>query len=388
MSTKAQLDELLQHFAGKGPSGCGCAVAKDGQVIYEGYAGMANLEKQQPVTRDTVFRLYSMTKVIICTAAMMLHERGKFLLNEPLYAYFPSWRHMNKVEMHPNGTYRICPLEKPIEVRHAFSMAMGMPYPRLDLPTDQAMLRVRSRLEKENPNYDLLTEIDAMSEVPVAFEPGTHFLYGYRHELVAGLIQVVTGKKVSEFLQEELFDPLGMTSTGYRFFGDVRERMAAMYLKGEDGTMKDISAQRDVRHQEDAVYEGGGAGLFSTVMDYLTFTQMLACGGTFRGHHYLGRKTIDLMRRNQLNEDQLKDFRNSYLAGYGYGLGVRTMMDPAAGYSPTDVGEFGWTGVAGTYTSIDPEEGFSVVYMHQLDPNQEEEHHHRIRAAAYGLLEP
>lgn len=387
MSTKAHLNELLKRFVDNGLPGCGCAIAQNGKVIYEGYAGMANLEKQQPVTRDTVFRLYSMTKVIICTAAMMLHERGKFLLNEPLYEYFPSWRHMNKVEMRPNGTYRIKPLEKPIEVRHAFTMAMGMPYPYYELPTDQGMIRVREQLEKENPKYDLLTEIDAMSQVPVAFEPGTHFLYGYGHELVAGLIQVVSGKKVSEFLQEELFDPLNMTSTGYRFFGDVRERMAAIYQRGEDGSLKDISALRDARHQEDAVYEGGGAGLFSTVMDYLTFSQMLACGGTYNGHRFLGRKTIDLMRGNQLNEAQLKDFRNSYLEGYGYGLGVRTMMEPALGYSPTGVGEFGWTGAAGTYTSIYPEEGFSVVYMHQQDPNMEEAHHHRIRAAAYGLLE-
>ncbi len=386
MSAKEHLDALLQEFVKNGPAGCGCAVAKDGKLLYEGYAGFADLEKGTPITKDTVYRLYSMTKVIICTAAMMLHERGKFLLNEPLYEYFPEWRHMNKVVRGGNGVYEIRPLEKPIEVRHAFSMAMGMPYPGLENPTDQAMLRVREQLKKENPNYDLLTEIKAMSQVPVAFEPGTHFLYGYGHELVAGLIQVTSGKKVSEFLREELFEPLGMDSTGYRFFGDIRERMATFYRRDEDGNMTNDSAGPDEMHREDRVYEGGGAGLFSTVRDYLEFTQMLAAGGTYKGHHYLGRKTIDLMRANQLNEDQLKDFRNSYLAGYGYGLGVRTMMDPAAGYSPSSVGEFGWTGFSGTYTSIDPSEGFSVVYMHQMNPNMEEFHHHRIRAAAYGLL--
>ncbi len=387
MSTSAHMDELLKSFVtGKGPSGCGCAVAKDGEIIYEGYYGLANIEKQTPITRDTVYRLYSMTKVIICTAAMMLQERGKFLLNEPLYEYFPSWRHMNKVVTTGGGRYAIVPLEKPIEVRNAFSMAMGMPYPGLELPTDQAMLKVRKRLREQNPKYDLLTEIDAMSEVPVAFEPGTRFLYGFGHELVAGLIQVVSGKKVSDFLREELFEPLGMNSTGYRFFGDIRERMATMYHRDEDGTMTDVSEKYDVLHQEDAVYEGGGAGLFSTVPDYLQFTQMLAAGGTYRGHHYIGRKTIDLMRRNQMSDIQLRDLRGSYTAGYGYGLGVRTMMDPAGGYSPTSVGEFGWTGVAGTYCSIDPSEGFSVVYMHQLDPNMEEYHHHRVRSVAYGML--
>lgn len=199
MSCKEHLDALLQEFVQNGPSGCGCAVAKDGQLLYEGYAGYANLEQKRPTDQNTVYRLYSMTKVIICTAAMMLHERGKFLLNEPLYEYFPSWRHMNKVVRGGNGVYSIQPLEKPIEVRHAFSMAMGMPYPMLQNPTDQAMIKVREQLNKDHPNYDLLTEIDAMSQVPVAFEPGTHFLYGYGHELVAGLIQVVSGKKSRSF---------------------------------------------------------------------------------------------------------------------------------------------------------------------------------------------
>lgn len=389
MDRKQQMDALLRSFVenkAEGPAGCGCAIAKDGQILYEGYAGLANIEENRPVDRNTVFRLYSMTKVIICTAAMMLYERGLFRLNDPLYEYFPSWRHMNKVDMGLNGIYHIRPLEKTIEVRHAFSMAMGMPYPELILPTDQAMLDIRRRLRQENPNYDLLTEIDAMSQVPVAFEPGTHFLYGFGHELVAGLIQVVSGKKVSEFLQEELFTPLGMTSTGYHFFGDIESRMAAYYRKNPDGSMTDISAEHDTVHQPGKVYEGGGAGLFSTIPDYLTFTQMLANGGVWQGRQYIGRRTIDLMRSNQLNETQLKDFRNSYNAGYGYGLGVRTMMDPALGYSPTPVGEFGWTGVAGTYTSIDPEDHFSLVYMHQMDPNNEEMHHHPVRAMAYSFL--
>ena len=316
----------------------------------------------------------------------MLYDRGQFLLNEPLYNYFPEWRHMNKAVVLPDGTVEIRPLEHPILVQHAFSMSMGMPYPFGNSPTAVAMREVRAQLEKENPRYDLRTEIRAMSKVPVAFEPGTHFLYGYGHDLVAGLIPVITGKPVSQFLKEELFEPLGMTSTGYRFFGDIPERMSAFYQKSEDGTLTDISSQQDHWHDPDGVYEGGGAGLFSTVPDYLAFTQMLANGGTYKGHHFLGKTTIDLYRRNQLCPDGLKDFRNSYLGGYGYGLGVRTMMDPALGVSPSPVGEFGWTGYSGTYAAIVPEEGFSVVYMHQMSPNEEEHHHHRVRSVALGLL--
>jgi CubicO group peptidase (beta-lactamase class C family) len=112
---------------------------------------------------------------------------------------------------------------------------------------------------------------------------------------------------------------------------------------------------------------------------------MLACGGSYKGNKIIGKNTIDLMRTNQLNEQQLKEFRNSYLDGYGYGLGVRTMMDPSVG-SNTPVGEFGWTGMMGTYVAIDPSEQVSVVYMHNLQPNMEEYTHHRVRNIAFGAI--
>ncbi|MNJ61970.1 putative periplasmic esterase [compost metagenome] len=145
--------------------------------------------------------------------------------------------------------------------------------------------------------------------------------------------------------------------------------MAACYTRTASGDLEEIPGSLDEHHQADSLYEGGGVGLYSTLRDYLTFTQMLANGGTWNGEQIIGRKTIDLMRTNHLNDRQLADFNNSYNAGYGYGLGVRTMMDSAAGHSNSSIGEFGWTGAAGTWTFIDPSEGFSVVSMHQLFPN-------------------
>ena len=177
-----------------------------------------------------------------------------------------------------------------------------------------------------------------------------------------------------------------MTSTGYRFSGDQRERMAVLYHINDDGSYEPMAGMMDERFEPDQIYEAGGAGLFSNLRDYAVFTQMLACGGVYDGKRIIGRNTIDLMRTNMLNETQLNEFRNTYLDGYGYGLGVRTMMD-IAGVSNSTPGEFGWTGAAGTWTSIDPKNRFSVVYMHNTFPNNEEYHHMRVRAVAYGLLE-
>lgn len=380
------LDALLTDFTKTNLAGCACAIARHGEILYEGYHGYANLNKEIPVASDTVFRLFSMTKVVVCTAALMLFERGRFLLNEPLHEYIPEFRNSQVVKTKPNGEIYIEAAQNPILIQDAFCMTAGIPYPFGESESARQMRDLHQRLKDKHGKYSLLTEVKAVAQVPLAFEPGTQWLYGYGHDLVGALIEVVSGKPLGQFLQEELFEPLGMTSTGYRYDGDIAERMAACYTRTADGNLEEIPGSLDEYHQPDSLYEGGGVGLYSTLRDYLTFTQMLANGGIWKGEQIIGRKTIDLMRSNHLNDRQLADFKNSYNAGYGYGLGVRTMMDPAAGHSNSSIGEFGWTGAAGTWASIDPSEGFSVVYMHQLLPNMEEYHHLRVRAAAYGCL--
>lgn len=384
MSTWKDMDEFLSGHIKKGPAGCGCAVAKDGEILYENYFGYADIEKQKPITEQSIYRQMSTTKVIVCTAAMMLFERGKFLLQDPIYEYFPEWKDTMVVERLEDGTYNIRPAKRPILVRDCFTMSMGIGYGGEDYTHKRAM-EVREQLKNELGDYTLRDDIRAMSKVPIKFDPGTRWLYGFGHELVAGLIEVVSGKTVGEFLKEEIFDPLEMTSTGYRYFGDMRERMVNTYTRNKDGSLTLLAPMFDERHEPEAKYEAGGAGLFSSVLDYTKFAQMMACGGEYKGTRIIGRKTIDLMARNQLNEQQMKDYVFSYVDGYGYGLGVRTMLDPSR-TSNSSVGEFGWTGMLGTYVAIDPSERVSVVYMHNLLPNMEEYTHHRVRNIAFGAL--
>jgi len=384
MAQAKHLDALMQKFVKNGPAGCGIAVAQHGKTIYEGYFGMADKENARPIDESTTYRLYSMTKVITVTAALMLYERGEFLLNEPFYEYFPEYKDTQVVIPTGQGFYDIRKANNPILIRDAFGMTCGLPYGGGNSPTAQAIRKFNEEMDAKG-NYTIIDFVKGLANVPVAFEPGTRWAYGHGHELVAALIERVSGKKVSQFMQEEIFDPLGMQHTGYHFKGNDRENMAVLYSRDENGNMTpDTTRDRDF--EPDATFEGGGAGLYSTVRDYLRFTQMMANGGEIDGVRILSSKTIDLLRANRLNDVQLKDFRNSYVDGYGYGLGVRVMMDKAAGNSNSSVGEFGWTGVMGTWTSIDPSEGFSAVYMHQMNPNQEEYHHLRVRAAAYSLL--
>lgn len=384
MSETKHLDALLAGYVKRGPAGCGMAVAQRGKIIYEGYFGMADRENGRPIDADTTYRLYSMTKVITVTAGLILFERGAFLLNEPFHAYFPEYRDCEVVVPTSQNHYELRRAQNPIRIRDAFGMTCGLPYGGGNSPTGVAM-RAYAREMEARGKYDIIDFVEGMARVPLAFEPGTRWAYGHGHELVAALIQRLSGKKVGQFMQDEIFGPLGMAHTGYRWKGRDRENMAVMYRRGEDSALTPDTT-RDANFAPDAVFEGGGAGLYSTVRDYLRFTQMLANGGELDGVRIIGRNTIDLMRANRLNAVQLKDFVFPYTEGYGYGLGVRVLMDQAAGNSNSTPGEFGWTGVAGTWTSIDPAHGFSAVYMHQMDPNMEEYYHLRVRAAAYGLL--
>ena len=385
MAGKEYLDTFLSDVVKTGPAGCGCAVARDGELLYENYFGYADLEKKKKITADSVYRQYSATKVLVCTGAMMLYERGKFLLNDPIYEYFPEWKHTMVAETQEDGAIRLREAKRPIEVRDCFSMAMGIGYGGPEY-THQMMEKSRAQLAASIGDYTLRDDIRAMASVPVMFDPGEHWLYGFGHELVAGLIEAVSGKSVGQFLKEALFDPLGMKNTGYHYFGDIRERMVTPYQL-EDGKRTPIAySMFDERFEENAKYEAGGAGLFSTIPDYLRFSQMMACGGVWKGEQLIGRKTIDLMRTNQLNDQQLKDFAAPYLDGYGYGLGVRTRLDCRRATGNTSVGEFGWTGYMGTYVAIDPTERMSVVYMHNSVPNMEQYVHHRVRDIAFGML--
>jgi CubicO group peptidase (beta-lactamase class C family) len=164
MADFAHLDRLLNDFTKNGLPGCGCAVAKDGRILYEGYHGYADIEAGKLIGPDTVYRLYSMTKVIICTAAMMLCERGKFLLSDPLYEYIPEYRRRSVVHTKPNGSVEIREAKEPVLIKHAFSMAVGMPHPRGETPTAQAMAEIRRKLNEQygEGKFDIVSDVKAM----------------------------------------------------------------------------------------------------------------------------------------------------------------------------------------------------------------------------------
>lgn len=393
MSNFTNMDRLLHKFAQTTLPGCACVIMKQGEVIYEGYAGYADIENQIPVDEHSMFRQASTTKLFTYAICMMLYEQGEFLLNEPLYEYLPEWKNTQKFVTLPNGSIIVKPVDNPITIRDALTMSCGLPYCMrpLDAPSNNPTLNAMSEAMRPlcaNGRVPTLREeVKAISKAPIMFEPGTHWQYGFGSEIVGALVEVVTGKSVRRNMLEKLIIPLGLNDSATLFDAESIKKLVANYRRTPEGDLIKMPPEADEALIEGNVPEGSRAMLNNSAKDFAIFMSMLANGGVYKGERLLGRKTIDLMRANHLNAAQLKDFTNSYLAGYGYGLGVRTLMDKAAGQHNGSIGAFGWTGGAGTWAEADPAEGIAIAYMHNMMPNMEEYHHLRVRAAAYGCLD-
>lgn len=387
-----KLDNLLQNFADNTVAGCACVVMKEGEPIYEGYKGYADIENKKPITEHSIFRQASTTKLFTYAIMMQLYEEGKFLISDPLYEYLPEWRNTQKFFRNPNGELVVKPVDHPVTIMHALTMACGMPYcmsPVSGSPTNPtliAMSEVMRGLMKDGHIPTLREEVRGMASVPIMFEPGTHWQYGFGSEIVGALVEEMTGKTVRQNMRERIIQPLGMKDTETLLDDEMYARLVCNYAT-KDGVLTKLPADEDKSIRVGGVPEGARAALNASCKDFATFMAMLANGGYHKGEKILGRKTIDMMRTNYLNEDQLKDFHNTYLNGYGYGLGVRTLMSRAEGNHNGSLGAFGWTGGSGIWSEADPEENVAIVYMHNLRPNLEEYHHLRVRAAAYGALD-
>lgn len=393
MANYQKLDNLLKQFIEEGLPGCAMKIVQHGETIFEGYYGYADIESGRKVTKDSLFRQASLSKIPLYTTAMILYEKGKFNLTDPIGEYLPEWKESKKFDRHPNGEMYIVPTERPISVSDVLSMKCGLPYCHGDFYTEDPTMKSMQECMRplwEKGHFTVQEHIAAMSKAVLAYEPGTHWIYGFSSEITAALIEAVYGKDIDTAFKELLFDPLEMNNTRSRFFGDAQERMVTLYGWDKDGKLVPTPSPMDDKHLPGEEHEAGWARLFSNVDDYGKLFGMLANGGVYKGERIIGRKTIDLMRFNGLHGQQIEDLQSDgwpYNAGYGYGYGFRTLIDKAAANHNGDLGSFGWTGGFGTWGEADPAEGVGIVYMHNTTPNHELKYHHRMRNVAYGCLD-
>jgi len=321
-----------------------------------------------------------MTKVITCVSALRLYEEGIFKLSDPLSDYLPEFKDMEVRYVKDNGEVHIKPAVNPIRVVDLFTMSSGLTYNRTD--------SVKELNEKTGENHTLKEFVSALAKDPLYFDPGTQWHYGFSHDVLGHLVEVLSGKSLGEYFDEFIFTPLDMVDTSFRLPKEKEERLALCYTYDEEEKIHKKPIPLGIRYDSDNKFESPGASLISTVDDYIKFANALCAGGIGKGsYRLLGNATIELMRTNHLDESQKRDFGTlNHGNGYGYGLGVRTMIDKAKNGSNSSIGEYGWSGLMGTYVSIDPSLDLTYVYAQQLFPSKEEYIAPRLRNVIYGCL--
>ena len=374
----AYQNSLTQYGIG----GNDLAVFVDFKPVYRYMTGWQNMEERRQITKDTMYKMFSMTKPVTVTAAMQLYECGLFQLDDELSKYLPEYADMKVYEKNSVGNVRLVSAKEPIRIRHLFEMTAGFDY---DKESDE----MKKWINEGNTNHTLADFSRLIASRPLQFEPGTHWLYSVGHDVLARLVEVLSRMSIGEYMRRFIFEPIGMTSATYHMTAEQERNLCQVYKRGYNGSL----ARED---EFPSIYvgpkfEGGGAGLHMTVDDYAKFTAMLSNRGVAEnGERILSGTAVDPMRENRLTGSLLTDFQSSSVnrKGYGYGLGVRTMIDRAAGGSFSPLGEFGWGGMLGTYMAADPKNKVAIVYAMQVLPDSTRPSIQKtIRNLVYAALE-
>lgn len=381
---------VLERFVAEGIlTGCGLRVIQDNQLIYDHCTGAATLDGSRPMTQETRLRLHSMTKTFTCAGLMTLYDKGLFALDDPIAQYLPEFSYP-MVCVSDTDINDVVPADKPITIRHLLTMTSGIPYWSFNqgeglIPTELRRSAEALRQRYENGEATTLAElVRIIAKAPLCFHPGEHWLYGLSLTVVGRLIEVLSGKTIGEYLHDTIWEPLGLTHTAFSNHlpadveiaeltvqGDLCQPLG--YKVGEEQILHDrnvFGSKTDVLLGSDLGVELPCGGIISTLHDLSIFFAMFANGGSWNGVRILSRRTIDLMRANHLNPMQLADFTQwDNNRGFGYGLGYRTMMDPAQAGFYMPKGSFGWDGAAGCYGLADPEHHLAIVFAEQSIPH-------------------
>ena len=366
----------MQAYVDRGVyAGVDTLIARRGKVVHWEQFGWRDKEAQTPMSADAIFRLYSMTKPIVCTGLMTLLEEARLTLFDPVAKYIPAFGHMKVLEA--DGS--LVNPARPIVLRDLMTHTSGLTYHFVDESPVGKMYQQSKLLDAKS---SLEAAIDDLTQFPLAFQPRSRWRYSVGIDVIARVIEVVSSRPLGAFLRERLFEPLGMVDTAFEVPLEKRNRLAAMYGRPDviapgptvnsefEAWAKGVNDRLDVSRSYPVdspdVFVRGGHGLFGTTGDYFRFAQMLANGGHLDGTRILGRKTLALMHANHLPAALLPlDIGGLPLPGYGFGLGSRVALDAAQTGAPGSVGEFGWSGAAKTYYWADPQEGLVGLFMTQ-----------------------
>ncbi|KAF1729374.1 serine hydrolase [Pseudoxanthomonas mexicana] len=363
----APMDAVLADAVGpEGYLGAVAVVAERGTVVYRGVFGHADLQGRQPLREDAIFRLYSMSKPVTSVAALMLAEEGRLQLDAPVATYLPAFAGLQRVAGGSVEAPELVPVQRVLTVRHLLTHTAGFATGGDDIRVASALLQA----EAPEDATDLAGYAQRVARAPLATEPGTRFRYdGVNTEVLARVVEVASGQPFDVFLRTRIFQPLGMHDTGFDVPLAQRGRVMALTTRDDEGrrVLADTPSAREPGIRLRA-YTSGAGGLYSTAADYLSFARMLAECGKREGVRLLREDTVAMMM-----SDQLAVFDPAVPApepGEGFGLGGYVVTDPAVATRPGSRGQFGWSGAASTYFTIDRERGLVILLMSQHLPTE------------------
>ncbi len=373
------LTNYLDSIPLLGVPGSDCIVQQGYDVVYRHQVGCSDRENAIPMDGHERFFLYSASKIITCVAALQLFEQGKFLMSDPLYTIFPEYRTMTIEHLQDNMEKKTTMAQNPITIGQLFTMTAGFNY---NLEVD-ALKQVVADTGGSAPTLEV---IRAFAKAPLHYEPGTHWSYGLAHDVLGGVVESISGQTLGQYMETHIFAPLEMKQTGFQKPDGSNAPTMQQYRRDpETGVVSLIPLENAYVLGRD--YQCGGAGLISTVEDYSKFVLALANGGVGKnGAVILAPRTIELMATNHLDQRLMADYTRPQLIGYGYGLGVRTLVDKAKGGSLSPLGEFGWSGAAGAYILIDPVHKISMFYAQHMLDSLEPHIHPRLRNILYTCI--
>ena len=347
--------------------GAAICVLEHGEEVYRKEYGFADKEKNIPMKPDAIFRCYSMTKPITATAVMILVERGLLSLSDPASKYIPGFQNQKVLTL--DG---LVPVEREVTLQDLMTMTAGVCYPDASFPAGNYMEQVQQDYYREIQEGKVITTYELANRIgaqPLAFQPGTRWLYSFCADVLGAIVEVVSGKRYSDFLKSEIFHPLGMVDTDFYVPEEKQDRFMQFYqYMPETQTLEPCTWQHlclSHMHLKKPDFESCGAGLVSTIDDYSKFVKMMMNGGTYNNVRILGQKTVKSMSVNQLSEAQREGMDWTELKGYGYGSLMRQMIQPEIAESLGSKGEFGWDGWLGSYLTIDPVEDLAIIYVIQ-----------------------
>jgi CubicO group peptidase (beta-lactamase class C family) len=358
---------LLQGVVDGGDlSGIVSLVWRDGEDVQLNTIGKRDIENDKPMTRDTLFRIASMTKPITSVAALMLMDEGKLKLDDPIAKWLPEFTEMEVMRVPDGELNNTYPLPRAITVEDLMTHRSGLAYAFTSRgPIAQAYEKVLGQpLDNPRTADEWLKSI---ASLPLSYAPGTRMHYSHSTEVLGFLLGRIAGKPYREVIKERLLDPLGMVDTDFYVPKEKRDRLAVVYQQDQaTGALKPVPFPQ---YDTPPAYTAGGGGLISTLDDYLTFARMLLNKGELNGKRYLERETFENMAANHLTDAQreIPFLGMPMWAGRGFGLGLSVILDEtkSAWMGAGSEGSFGWPGAFGTWWQVDPQKNMILLFLIQ-----------------------